>query len=143
MRLLIIGLFYFGTILNVAGQSVKIERVTEKDILISPYELNSVRRFTDIKYITFKVIEQWTAIGAHPDSVGQEVMLSDFLFVVRERFDDDRPDESSNFWVKGKFYNPRDFKFNKADKSLTFKHGSVPKSKTTTLFVSTREIKIK
>lgn len=133
---------HFGLILNAFGQSVMIERSTEKDLLISPYELHSVREFTDSKYIGIKVIEQWTAIGPHPDSVGQEAVLSDLLLLVKERFDEDKPDESTNFWIKGQFYKPGDFKFSKTDKSLTFKHGTVINSKTTTLLISAREIKI-
>jgi hypothetical protein len=142
MRLLIIGLIYFGTILNAIGQEIKIERSTEKELLISPFPLHSVREFTDNRYIAIKMIELKTIIGPHPDSVGQEVVLSDFLLLVKER-SDDKADESTNFWVKGQFYNPRDFKFSKADKSLTFKHGTIKNSKTTTLIVSTKEIKIK
>ncbi len=145
MRQLIFGLIYLGTILNTLGQDVKIERSTEKTLLISPDPIHKVRTFTDKRYIGIKVIELQNLIGEHPDpdSVDQQVVFSDFLFLVKERFDDNRPDASVNFWVKGKFYNPRDFKFRNADKSLTFKHGPVRKPRSTTLVISTKEIKIK
>jgi hypothetical protein len=145
MRQLILGLIYFGTILTTFGQDVKIERSTEKGLLISPDPIYKVRTFTDKRYIGIKVIELHNLIGVHPDpdSVDQEVALSDFLLLVKERFDNNGPDASANFWVKGKFYNPRDFNFRNEDKSLSFKHGPIRKPKTTTLIISTKEIKLK
>lgn len=145
MRQLILGLIYFGTILTTFGQDVKIERSTEKELLISPDPIHKVRTFTDKRYIGIKVIELQNIIGVHPDpdSLDQEVVFSDFLFLVKERFDDNRPDATAKYWVKGKFYNPRDFNFRNADKSLSFKHGPVRKPKSTTLVISTKEIKLK
>ena len=143
MRQLIIILIYLGTILNVIGQDIKIEKSTEKDLLISPYHLTSVREFSDSSHLAIKIIELRKNIGPHPDEVGQEVVLSNFLLLVKERFDDGRKDAATNFWINGKFYNPRDFKFIKADKLLIFKYGTDKNVKTATLIVSSKDIKIK
>ena len=142
MKLLLTGfIIYSGIILNALGQNVKIERSNEKDLLISPHDIDAVRSFTDSSHISIKLIQVGNTIGAHPDNVGDAV-LSDLLLLVKERFDN-KPDVSVNFWVKGQFYNPRDFKFKKADKSLSFRHGSEKNAKSTILIISTDGIEVK
>jgi hypothetical protein len=114
---------YFLAIIYAIGQDVRVERSTEKNLRISPREIYSVKEFSDSSSIGIKLIELHTVIGPHPEFRGQEVVLSDLLLLVKER-SDDRPDASTDYWVRGQFYNPRDFRFNKLDKSLTFKHGT-------------------
>lgn len=140
-QLIITGICLLAAICG-SGQNIKVERSTEKNLLIPPQDIDAVRSFTDSSYLAIKLIQMGTTIGQHPDIVGQDALLSDLLLLVRERFDDKLP-VSANFWIKGQFYNPRDYTFRKADKSLTFRHGSEKDVKSTTLFISTNGIKVK
>jgi hypothetical protein len=142
MRRLIITIIFILTTIYAIGQSVKIERATEEKLLISPHGIDEVRTFTDSSYIMIKLIEMEKIIANHPDNFDEDAIFSDFLLLVRERFDD-KPNSSANFWVKGQFYNPRDYKFKKVDRSLTFRHGTDTNVKSTTLYISAGDIKVK
>lgn len=132
------------TIHHVTAQDVKIERGTDKELLVSPYALNAVMDFTDSSSIAIKLIEFGNLIGAHPDDRLQEVVLSDILLIVKERdVKANTQDSVGNFWVRGHFYNPRNYKFNPTDKSITFQHGTSKNGKTTTMIISTRDIRLK
>lgn len=138
MKQLIVVLTYFSAIINSAGQEIKVERATMKELFVSAYSLHAVNEFKGGQ-IAIKLIETHSITG-HSDNQSQDAVVSDFLLIVKE-ITGENP-TNADFWVRGQFYNPRNFKFDPTDKSLSFQHGD-KKTKTTTLIISTKEIKVK
>jgi hypothetical protein len=128
---------FLASTLVLAAQEIKIERAIEKDLLVSAYSLQSVKEF-NYKHIAIKLIEV-QFIARHPDNQNQEAAVSDFLLIVKEASDDTLT--NADFWVRGQFYNPGNFKFDQASKILSFQHGT-EKKPTTRVFVSVKEVKI-
>src|SRR5690606_3088860 len=139
MRRLILLIAYFGTIHSSTGQEIKIERATTKDLLISAYSLHSVTKFSG-RQIAIKLIEV-QSITRHPDNDSQDATVSNLLLMVKELTDDKT--SSADFWVRGHFFNPKNFKFNPTDKVLTFQHGTEKNTKTTDLIIGTSGIRVK
>ena len=139
MRRLILTIAYFGTVLSSTGQEIKIERATAKDLLVSAYSLHSVTEFNG-RQISVKLIEV-QSIRKHPDNDSQDATISDLLLIIRELTDDKT--SMANFWVRGQFFNPKNFEFNPADKVLSFQHGTEKNPKSTKLVIGTKGIKVK
>lgn len=135
---LVITLACFGTILSSTGQVIEIEKATAKDLLVSAYSLHSVTEFNG-RQIAIKLIEVHS-ISKHPDNDSQDAAVSDFLLIVKEVADDKFL--NGDFWVRGQFFNPRNFKFDPTDKVFSFQHGTEENTNTTNLVIGTTEIRV-
>jgi hypothetical protein len=109
------------------------------NVLVSAHALHSVSEFNG-SHIAIKLIEV-QSITKHPDNESQGALVSDFLLIVKEMTDDIT--SSANFWVRGQFNNPRNFKFDSANKLLSFQHETEKNTKTTSLFVEAKGITVR
>ena len=121
---LILSTFYFVFVLNYVTNAQKIEVVTEKSDEINEFAsyIRNVELFHDFTdcCIGGKLIECGNIIGTFPAEHGKELVLYDLYISVKQLNEKSGKSNTGYFWVRGKYHNPRNYKFEAKERRLIF-----------------------
>ncbi len=121
------------------GQDIAISQESSEEIIDFAYKISDIHIFRSTN-IYIKLFE-YDMLGGLPELEGQDLIVKDFFIYVQQRTEK-TPTTKKSYWIKGGFYNPRDFEFNTDNKKLTFTFGTEKNPKTLKLLITTSEIKI-
>ncbi len=88
--------------------------------------IRNIERFHDFKdcCIDIKLIECTDSIGSFPGEKGKDILFYTLYFRMKLLDNDSGKTTTKNFWVEGKYHNPRNYKFEPKGRRLTFIHGT-------------------
>ncbi len=143
---IVLSIFYFVFALIFATNAQKVEVVSEESDEINKFASNirNVELFHDYTdcCLGVKLIECGNIVGTFPGEHGKELLLYDLYILVKQL--DEKSGERSigYFWVRGKYHNPRNYRFVEKERRLIFEHGIEKEPIKISLILSSEGIKI-
>ena len=134
----------FLYLLTLKGTAQEITVTTENSDELNNFaqSIRNIEKFFNVEPqpVYIRLFECSRLIGTL-DS-GLDVRLYDFYISVKQATVDKPNGEYGFFWVKGHFIDPRNYKFEPQNRTLTFEHGTEDSIKITTLTISSDEIRV-
>ena len=142
MKIILISLgLCLLTVLPSLSQDIEVTKEDSKSINHFASSIHNCEQFstTQPRLILIKLFECENSVKSLQN--GTDVILYDLYIYIKEAV----PESGSSneyYWIKGKFLNPRDYKFDSTSQTLSFKHGSEESTTTTNLQIGVKEIAV-